>query len=52
MQIVGGNGEELTATDVVKQPGGINGGVDGPRSTFSTNVQFTITDPAFGKVGC
>lgn len=50
VQIVGDDGEELTAVDVVKQPGGISGGVDGPRATFSANVQFSITDPAYGAV--
>ncbi|EFN54108.1 hypothetical protein CHLNCDRAFT_136257 [Chlorella variabilis] len=48
-KIVGDDGEEVVAADVVKQNGGISGGANGERATFSSNVQFTITDPAFGK---
>lgn len=47
---MGDDGEEVVAADVVKQNGGISGGANGERATFSSNVQFTITDPAFGKV--
>jgi hypothetical protein len=28
----------------------ISGGANGPRATFDTNVQFAITDPAYGQV--
>jgi hypothetical protein len=46
LQIVGDDGEELVAEDVVKQNGGISGGAYGGRVTFSAGVQFGITDPA------
>ncbi|KAI7842109.1 hypothetical protein COHA_004303 [Chlorella ohadii] len=49
-KIVGDDGEEVVATDVIKQSGGISNGANGPRTTFSAGVQFSISDPAFGKV--
>ena len=49
-QIVGDDGEEVVAFDVIKQSGGISNGANGPRTTFSAGVQFSISDPAFGKV--
>jgi hypothetical protein len=39
------NDEEVLAEDVVKQSGGISGGVLSP-VVFSTGVQFSINDPA------
>jgi hypothetical protein len=44
-QIEGDDGEELIASDVVKQAGGISGGAYGSGAVFSAGVQFTITDP-------
>lgn len=49
-QIEGDDGEEVVATDVIKQSGGISNGANGARTTFSAGVQFSISDPAFGKV--
>ncbi|PRW45398.1 barwin-like endoglucanase [Chlorella sorokiniana] len=49
-KIVGDDGEEVVADDVIKQSGGISNGANGPRTTFSAGVQFSISDPAFGKV--
>jgi len=43
------DGEEVTAQDVVKQNGGISGGIDSPVK-FSTGAQFTINDPAAQQV--
>ena len=42
---------QVTATGVVKQNGGISGGVSSPVK-FTTGAQFTITDPAVMQVGC
>ena len=47
-QIVGDDGEEVVAENVV-DAGGIAGGV-GAAKAFETGVQFSISDPAFGKV--
>lgn len=49
-QIEGDDGEEVVADDVIKQSGGISNGANGARATFSAGVQFSISDPAFGKV--
>ncbi|GAB4819908.1 hypothetical protein N2152v2_006954 [Parachlorella kessleri] len=40
------SGEDVVATGVIKQNGGINQGAFAPRLRFDTGVQFTINDPA------
>ena len=47
---MGDDGEEVVAEDVIKQSGGIENGANGPRTTFAAGVQFSISDPAYGKV--
>lgn len=47
---MGDDGEEVVAEDVIKQSGGIENGANGPRTTFAAGVQFSISDPAFGRV--
>ena len=49
-QIVGDEGEEVIADNVVKQSGGISGGAYSDRATFAAGVQFSISDPAFNTV--
>ncbi|KAL6779378.1 hypothetical protein ACKKBG_A12095 [Auxenochlorella protothecoides x Auxenochlorella symbiontica] len=48
-QIECADGQVVSADSVVKQNGGISGGVGGAIS-FSTSVQFAITDPAASAV--
>jgi hypothetical protein len=50
-QIVGDDGEEVIAENVVKQSGGISGGAYSDRATFAAGVQFSISDPAYNTVG-
>ncbi|KAL4427349.1 hypothetical protein ABPG77_003258, partial [Micractinium sp. CCAP 211/92] len=50
--ITSDGGQSVEADQVITQSGGISSGsgASGPRATFATGVQFTITDPAYGKV--
>lgn len=52
LQITSDGGQSVEADQVITQSGGIasGSGASGPRATFATGVQFTITDPAYGKV--
>ncbi|KAL4440265.1 hypothetical protein ABPG75_003266 [Micractinium tetrahymenae] len=51
-RITSDGGQVVEADDVITQSGGIasGAGASGSHPTFATGVQFSITDPAYGKV--